>query len=166
MVDSGNRVLFIENTGLRNIKLKDKNRIISRIKTWKKSTRGFNQIEKNLFVYSPIIFPAPYNKTISYFNSKIIYKNIKKWMDTLYFNNPIVINFLPTNLNYNLINLINIKINNDYAANDFGTQLGTEKILSSEIRTINNADINFGTSHQILDKLKNFPLTFIFFQLQ
>ena len=56
LVDSGNRVLFIENTGLRNIKLKDKNRIISRIKTWKKSTRGFNQIEKNLFVYSPIIF--------------------------------------------------------------------------------------------------------------
>ena len=92
-----------------------------------KSTRGFNQIEKNLFVYSPIIFPAPYNKVISYLNSKIIYKNIKKWMDTLYFSNPIVINFLPTNLNNNLINQINPKLNIYYAANDFGTQLGTEK---------------------------------------
>ena len=55
LVDSGNRVLFVENTGLRNIKFKDKNRIISRIKTWRKSTKGFNEVEKNLFIYSPII---------------------------------------------------------------------------------------------------------------
>ena len=75
LVDKGNRVLFIENTGLRNIKFKDKNRIISRIKTWRNSTKGFNEIEKNLFVYSPIIFPAPYNKTISYLNSKIILRS-------------------------------------------------------------------------------------------
>ena len=39
LVDSGNRVLFVENTGLRNIKFKDKNRIISRIKTWRKSQK-------------------------------------------------------------------------------------------------------------------------------
>ena len=74
--------MFVENTGLRNIKFKDKNRIISRIKTWRKSTKGFNEVEKNLFIYSPIIYPAPYNRLISNFNSKIIYRNIKKWMDT------------------------------------------------------------------------------------
>lgn len=163
LVDKGNRVLFIENTGLRNIKFKDKNRIISRIKTWGNSTKGFNEIEKNLFVYSPIIFPAPYNKTISYLNSKIIFKNIKKWMDTFYFNDPIVINFLPTNLNYNLINQINPKLNIYYAANDFGTQSGTEKILSSEIKTINKSNINFGTSHQILDKIKKYSSNIYFF---
>ena len=69
---------------------------------------------------------------------------------------PIVINFLPTNLNYNLINQINPKLNIYYAANDFGTQPGTEKILSSEIKTISKSDINFATSHQILDKITKY----------
>ena len=55
LVDSGNRVLFIENTGLRNIKLKDKNRIISRIKTWKNLQEVLIKLKKP-FVYSPIIF--------------------------------------------------------------------------------------------------------------
>ena len=163
LVDSGNRVLFVENTGLRNIKFKDKNRIISRIKTWRKSTKGFNEVEKNLFIYSPIIYPAPYNRVISNFNSKIIYRNIKKWMDTLYFKDPIVVNFLPTDLNYRLINQIDPQLNIYYAANDFGTQPGTEKILTSEIKTISKSDINFATSHQILDKITKYSKNTFFF---
>ena len=163
LVDSGNRVLFVENTGLRNIKFKDKNRIISRIKTWRKSTKGFNEVEKNLYIYSPIIYPAPYNRLISNFNSKIIYRNIKKWMDTLYFKDPIVVNFLPTDLNYRLINQIDPQLNIYYAANDFGTQPGTEKILTSEIKTISKSDINFATSHQILDKITKYSKNTFFF---
>jgi glycosyltransferase involved in cell wall biosynthesis/uncharacterized SAM-binding protein YcdF (DUF218 family) len=163
LIDSGDKVLFIENTGLRNIKFKDKNRIISRLKTWKKSTKGFNQVEKNLFIYSPIIFPAPYNKIISYLNAKNIYKNIKKWMDTFYFDNPIVVNFLPTALNNKLLELINPNLNIYYAANDFGTQSGTEKIIKSEIITIKTANLNFATSHQILDKLKKYSKSNFFF---
>ena len=32
LVDNGNKVLFIENTGIRNIKIKDRSRILSRLK--------------------------------------------------------------------------------------------------------------------------------------
>ena len=52
---------------IRNIQIKDKSRIFSRFKTWKNSIDGFYEVEKNLFIYSPIIFPAPYNKIISYY---------------------------------------------------------------------------------------------------
>jgi len=163
LVDNGNKVLFIENTGIRNIKIKDKSRILSRLKSWKNSINGFNEVKKNLFVYSPIIFPAPHNKMISVINAKKIFKNIKKWMDIVYYNDPIVISFLPTVLNNELINLINPKLYIYYAANDFGTQKGTEKILKSEAHTINKANINFATSHQILDKIKKYSKSAYFF---
>ena len=64
-------------------------------------------------------------------NSKIIYKNIKKWMDTLYFSNPVIINFLPTNLNNNLINQINPKLNISMLQMTLNS-IGYRKILSSE----------------------------------
>ena len=84
-------------------------------------------------------------------------------MDTLYFKDPIVVNFLPTDLNYRLINQIDPQLNIYYAANDFGTQPGTEKILTSEIKTISKSDINFATSHQILDKITKYSKNTFFF---
>ena len=41
-------------------------------------------MKKNLFVYSPIIFPAPHNKIISVFNAKKIFKNIKRTKNKSY----------------------------------------------------------------------------------
>jgi teichuronic acid biosynthesis glycosyltransferase TuaH len=163
LISDGNKVLFIENTGLRNIKLKDKTRILSRLKSWKNSTKGFNEVEKNLFVYSPIVFPMPYNNLVSKFNANKIFNNIKKWMDTVYYKDPIVISFLPTILNNQLINNLKPSLYIYYAANDFGTQKGTEKILKSEIDTINKAQISFATSHQILDKISKFSTKSYFF---
>ena len=84
-------------------------------------------------------------------------------MDTVYYNDPIVISFLPTILNNELIKLLDPNLFIYYAANDFGTQKGTEKILKSEANTIRNANINFATSHQILDKLKKYSEKTYFF---
>ena len=84
-------------------------------------------------------------------------------MDVVYYKDPIVINFLPTILNNELLNLINPQLNVYYAANDFGTQKGTEKILKSESFTINKANINFATSNQILDKIKKYSEKAFFF---
>ena len=39
--EKGHRVLFIENTGIRSLKLKDFPRVVERIKNWFSSTRGF-----------------------------------------------------------------------------------------------------------------------------
>lgn len=163
LVDKGNKVLFIENTGIRNIQIKDKSRIFSRFKTWKNSIDGFYEVEKNLFIYSPIIFPAPYNKIISYYNAKKIFKKVNNWMHAAYFDSPVVICFLPTILNNYFLDLLKPKLYIYYAANDFGTQMGTEKILNAEISTIKRANLNFATSHQILDKINKHSKQTYFF---
>ena len=69
LTKNGNRVLFIENTGIRSARIKDLSRIIKRIKNWITSIRGFKKISENLTIFSPIVIPLPYSKTANYINS-------------------------------------------------------------------------------------------------
>ena len=52
---AGNRVLYIENTGVRSPGLGDASRIVSRLKRWIVSlgSRGVREVAPNLFVCSP-----------------------------------------------------------------------------------------------------------------
>ena len=65
----GHRVLYVENTGVRSIKLKDFPRILERIKNWFGSTRGFKSIDENLSINSPILIPLPYSGIAKLINS-------------------------------------------------------------------------------------------------
>ncbi len=58
----GNRVLFIENTGVRPPRLGDFHRLRHRLQRWWHSTKGFRQESENLFVYSPLVVPLPYSR--------------------------------------------------------------------------------------------------------
>src|SRR5205814_10521418 len=56
---AGNRVLYIENMGVRSPGLKDASRILSRLKHWAGSftTRGVREVAPNLYVCSPLVMP-------------------------------------------------------------------------------------------------------------
>ena len=54
----GNRVLFIENTGVRAPGVSDMRRVRQRIRNWWHSTKGFRLERENLFVYSPLFLPS------------------------------------------------------------------------------------------------------------
>ena len=47
---NGNKVLFIENTGVRSPRLSDLPRLRQRFTNWRKGTKGFRQERENLIV--------------------------------------------------------------------------------------------------------------------
>src|ERR1044072_288394 len=61
---AGNRVLFIENTGIRSPELKDAGRVWKRLLNWSQAlrTQGVRQVRKNLYVCSPLLLP-PFRAT-------------------------------------------------------------------------------------------------------
>ena len=64
--------MFVENTGVRSLKITDSKRIIYRIKKFfYQSSNGFKKINENLIIFSPIFIPFPFNKF-----SQIINKNL------------------------------------------------------------------------------------------
>ena len=149
---AGNRVLFVENTGVRTPSLKDYRRLVRRLHNWWNSYRGFRQQGRNLYVFSPLLIPFPHSRIARLFNRFVFTRQLNSWCRSQRFNNPVVISFLPSALTLEVINRLPRKLLLYYCIDSFAhssPQAG--KIADSEKRMIREADLVFVTSHQLED---------------
>ena len=157
LVKQNNRVLYIENTGIRTAKISDLSRIKDRIKNWSKSAKGFTEKKKNLFIFSPIVFPFPFIKFFYYINLFIVNFLLSNWFKTLKFKNDILISFLPTPLSYEIKNLVNANINIYYCANEMkGINNKNKKIDDIEKLFFKESDVSFVISDNLKKKANKF----------
>ena len=94
---SGHRVLFIENTGVRPPRVGDLPRVMSRLRNWRKGTKGFREEKPNLFIHSPIVVPLPYSRIAQWLNQRMLMRGINRGCARLA-TRPVVWTFLPTPL--------------------------------------------------------------------
>ena len=94
----GYNVLFVENTGVRTLKIKDFKRIISRFLNWLKYSRGFKKETSLVNILSPLILPFPFSRFAIFFNSLILKKSINNYLAFKKINDFILITFLPSPL--------------------------------------------------------------------
>ena len=55
---AGHRVLFVENTGVRQPRMRDLPRLRHRVRNWLRGINGFRRERQNLWVYSPLVLPC------------------------------------------------------------------------------------------------------------
>lgn len=153
LVDAGNRVLFIENTGVRVPGVRDLARIRQRVRNWWHSTKGFREIRSNLFVYSPLLLPFPYSSAARWINRTILFRGLRRWMDATAFRRPIVLTFLPTPLAHDIINDVDASLAVYYCADDFpATSPSARRVGPSEEALFRRADLVFVTSERLREK--------------
>jgi uncharacterized SAM-binding protein YcdF (DUF218 family)/glycosyltransferase involved in cell wall biosynthesis len=164
LVESGHRVLFIENTGVRSPRLGDVARIGARIRNWLKGTRGFFDAQDNLTVFSPLFIPFPYSSLVLVINHFLLSSAIDKWMRSCRFYNPVLITFLPTPLIDSLIKDIDPVLAIYYCANDMaGGSSGAAPLRPYEDSFFAKADAVFCNSNALMDKAEEFAKkTFLF----
>ena len=69
---AGNRVLFVENTGVRRPSLADAPRIANRLRAWLRSVlRAPRELEPGLYVYSPLALPPLGGRLASALNRRL-----------------------------------------------------------------------------------------------
>ncbi len=167
LAKNGNRVLFIENTGVRVPTVRDIPRITNRIKNWLKGVKGIRKEADNLYIYSPLVFPFPYFRMARWINSRSIISVLGKWMKVVDFSNPIVWTFLPTPLSLDIADNLMKKILIYYCIDNFGaSSKSVKKIRKSEKNLLKKADLVFVTSQTLYDycsryndKVYIFPFT-------
>ena len=156
-VESGYRVLFIENTGVRTPQLKDIGRIQDRIRNRLLSEHGFRQMNDSLFLYSPLFIPLPYSRVANFLSILSISHSIKRWMRLLRFSDPIVISFLPTPLAQGLVDHLNSSLTIYYCANHMaGASKATAPLRVWEEKFFSTADLIFTISEAITERAKSF----------
>jgi uncharacterized SAM-binding protein YcdF (DUF218 family)/glycosyltransferase involved in cell wall biosynthesis len=152
-VESGNRVLFIENTGVRSPGVRDLSRLRQRVSNWWRSTKGFREVRPNLFVYSPVFLPFPYSAVARWINRTLLFRGLQRWMHATGFGRPLVLTFLPTPLAHDIIDEVDPSLVVYYCADDFAaTSAGARRVGPSEEALCRRADLVFVTSQRLYDK--------------
>ena len=165
LAKNGNRVLFIENTGVRLPGIKDIPRIKNRVKNWLKGVKGIRKETENLYVFSPLVLPFPYSKFARFINRHLILSVLNKWIKVVDFSNPIVWTFLPTPLSIDIADSITRKLFIYYCIDNFSvSSISAKKIKKSEKRLLKKVDLVFATSKELYnycsrynDKVYRFP---------
>jgi glycosyltransferase involved in cell wall biosynthesis/uncharacterized SAM-binding protein YcdF (DUF218 family) len=163
LVESGHRVLFVENTGVRSPRKGDLSRVYDRIHNWVRSTRGFIGLKENLTIYCPMFIPLPYSRLALFLNRSLLSQSIKRWMQIEVWQPPIVISFLPTPLAQSLINDINPLLVIYYCADDMAERANEPKLNIFEEAFFRRVDSVFCTSHALLDRASKFSKSTHFF---
>ncbi len=157
LVESGHRVLFIENTGVRALRAGDFGRIRDRLRNWLKSTRGFLDVRDGLTVFSPILLPFPYSSLALMINRYLFYTLIAKWIKITRFYDSILISFLPTPLAQSLIEDIDPVLAIYYCANDMSAgSKGAARLREHEKKFFSKVDAVFCISQSLNEHASQF----------
>ncbi len=149
----GNRVLYIENTGVRTPTFKDTTRIWLRLRNWFKSVNGFRQVDRNLFVYSPLILPFPFSRYVRWINRWLMIFPLKRWLDVMNFNHSIIWTFLPTQTALDIIQEVKSHLLVYYYIADFDQLVkDTAKLRKTETALMQKCDIIFAQSETFRKK--------------
>ncbi len=105
---AGNRVLYIENMGVRNPGLRDARRVALRAGKWMKSLPGggVREVLPNLHVCSPLVLPPFGSKKRQLLNRRVFLPLIRHAVRKLNFNAEIIFTYLPTDTVASLIQLL------------------------------------------------------------
>lgn len=157
LASAGNRVLFIENTGVRTPNFKDLPRLRKRIYNWLHSVKGIRKERENLYILSPIVLPFPYSRIARWINKRLLMGAMQRWINNIGFSNPIVWTFLPTGLAVDIIDAIDSKLVVYYCIDNFSASSHqARKIVASENRLLAKADLVFVTSKSLYDRCSKF----------
>ena len=157
IVESGDQVLFVENTGVRSPQIKDFGRIVDRVKARLRSIHGFKDVDTGVTVFTPVFIPYPYNKLSILLNTFLISKSIKGWIKAAKFYEPICISFLPTPTVQGIIKAIEPSLKIYYCADDMSRSLANPgKLKKYENRFFKDVDLVFTTSHKMYKKALQF----------
>ena len=153
----GHRVLFLENTGVRRLRLSDVPRLRSRVRNWSKGTGGFREERPNLFVFSPLVLPGPYSRIIRRINRFLLLRSIRRWMRATGFNRPVIWSFLPTPVAHDLMDHLDPSLTIYYCIDDFvSSSPEARRIVKTEEAMFRRADLVFVTSDTLRQRAARF----------
>lgn len=152
LAKNGNRVLFIENTGVRTPGIRDIPRLKKRIKNYFRGIKGIRKEQDNLYIFSPILLPFPYSWIARKINKFLLLSVLARWMKVLDFNDPIIWAFLPTGITLDIVGNTYKKLLIYYCIDNFSVSSSTaKKVRVTEKRLLKKADFVFVTSKALYD---------------
>lgn len=153
LADRGDRVLFVENTGVRAPAPRDWARLLRRIRNSRRGRRGLWTVHPNLAVCSPVLLPFPYSRTARRINHGLLRRSITPWLASAGLRPLVLWTFLPTPLALDLMTTIPPAITVYYCIDDLpSSSPAAARLRSTEARMFAAADLVFVTSRKLQER--------------
>ncbi len=159
LAEAGNRVLFVENTGVRAPRLRDAVRVVHRLKLWARSlgSLGVRQVRPNLYVCSPLVLPPFGPSWQRQINRRLLLPLVGRTAVTLGMSDPVLWTHLPTDTAIELIRLLRTpqSIVVYYCIADFSRLTPRAlQLKQSERALVETSDVVFANSVQLGEHCK------------
>jgi glycosyltransferase involved in cell wall biosynthesis len=152
LADAGNRVLFVENTGVRAPGWRDARRVATRLRTWLSGRGRFGEVAENITLYSPLALPLPYSPLAQRFNRTLVCGSIRRWLERNRFDDPLLFTFLPTQFTLDLIDAIAPRLSIFYCTDKLSeTSVAARRVLPYEQRLLERCDLVFASSQRLVE---------------
>lgn len=105
---AGNRVLYVENTGVRSPTLRDAGRVAQRLRRWAKAagTMGVREVSHGVFVCSPMVLPPFGSRARTALNRRLFLPLLARSIRKLGMRDLIVWTYLPNDTTAELIRML------------------------------------------------------------
>ena len=157
---AGNRVLFVENLGIRSPKLRDLRRVLNRVKRWGSAqvSGGLREVEPSLWVTTPMVLPPLGGGLQRFVNRRFFLPRLHRVVESLGMEDPIVWTFLPTDTVLDFINTMVPRWKPTvvyYCIADF-TELATKprRVQETERGLLKRADLVLAQNQPLADRCK------------
>ncbi len=102
---AGNRVLYIENTGVRTVRLSDLPRVVGRLRNSLAERGGAREPAERVKVIAPLLAPLPRSRVARALNDRLLLPRLAGKLRALGAVDPVIMTFLPTPNALRLIDL-------------------------------------------------------------
>ncbi|MCA1631241.1 MAG: glycosyltransferase [Acidobacteria bacterium] len=153
---AGNRVLYIENMGVRSPRLHDARRVAQRFSHWAGSQLdgGVRQVAPNLYVCSPLILPPFGSRVRHQLNRRLLLPLLRRVVRNLGFDPEVIWTFLPTDTAGALVRMLRTprSVVVYYCIADFSElSPSPQDILKSERSIIEMSDLIFAQGTRLAE---------------
>lgn len=153
---AGNRVLYVENTGVRAPGLRDASRVVRRLKLWTKSlsSNGVREVAPNLYVCSPLVLPPFGPGWRRRANRHLLLPMIKRAVSDLGMRDVLLWTFLPTDTALEIIRQLRTPqsvVVYYYVDNFSQVTPYTRQLEASKKALLRISDLTFATCRELAD---------------
>lgn len=146
LAEAGNRVFYLENTGVRAPGVRDVRRVAFRLRRWAGALRsgGVREVAPNVYVCSPLVLPPFGSALRRALNRHLLLRLVRRTARELGIRDPLVWTYLPTDTTLDLVRTLKHRELVYYCVADF-TQLTPqpEKLRAAERELLRLCDVVF-----------------------
>lgn len=146
LAEAGNRVLYVENTGVRTPGVRDAARVAFRLKRWTSAlkSRGVREVAPNIFVCSPLVLPPFGARWRRALNRRVFLRAVVNAARGLGMSETLIWTYLPTDTSLDLIRAFKRSGVVYYCVADF-TQLTpqADRLRETERELVELSDVVF-----------------------